>query len=148
MSVAYVIRWSSVNYSWCIYYWEYCTTCRYQTTTTWQGARLLVDWLSPTLTLWLGSRKFVDQQETWKIHTHTHTHEHTHLHKPLTIYLREQSVAHPEGSANRRVWGANLLFGNIYAENLMKMKDIGPRGGHVPSCPTLGSITGNASLWL
>ena len=84
-----------------------------------------------------GSRKFVGQQET---HTHTHTH------KPLTIYLREQSVVHPEGSANPRVGGANLLFGNIYAENSMKMKDIGPRGGRVPSGPTLGSTTGNASL--
>ena len=55
-------------------------------------------------------------------------------------------MAHPEGSANPRVGGANLLFGNIYAENLMKMKDIGARGGRVPSGPTLGSTTGNASL--
>ena len=29
-------------------------------------------------------------------------------------------------------WGANLLFGHIFPENCMKMKEFGPRGGVHP----------------
>ena len=31
---------NSMNYSWCIYCWRYCTTYQYQTTTTCRGVRL------------------------------------------------------------------------------------------------------------
>ena len=33
------------------------------------------------------------------------------------------------GDANPYVWGDNLLFDKIFAENCMKMKEIGPREG-------------------
>ena len=32
------------------------------------------------------------------------------------------------GDVNPWVWGKNLLFGKIFAENCMKMKEIGPEG--------------------
>ena len=43
---------NSVSYSWCIYYWRYCTTCRYQTTATSWELRLWLqepDWLCTVL---------------------------------------------------------------------------------------------------
>ena len=42
----------------------------------------------------------------------------------------------PEGGANPQSGCANLLFRKFFAENCMKMKEFGPRGGaHVPGAP-------------
>ena len=38
-------------------------------------------------------------------------------------------------SVNPRVCGKNLLFSNIFAANCMKMKEIGPMKGDVPTAP-------------
>ena len=40
------------------------------------------------------------------------------------------------GDANSWLWGKNQLFGKIYAENCMKIKENGPRG-RIPSGPSL-----------
>ena len=37
----------------------------------------------------------------------------------------------PDGEGQAREMCANILFDNIFAENCMKMKEIGPRGGSV-----------------
>ena len=42
----------------------------------------------------------------------------------------------PDRVANPWVFSKNLLLGEIYAENWVKRKEIGPRGGHVSSAPT------------
>ena len=39
--------------------------------------------------------------------------------------------------ANPKVGGANLLLGKVFPENWMKLKETGPRSGHVPSAPSL-----------
>ena len=50
------------------------------------------------------------------------------------------------GCHNPRERGcANLLFGKIFAENCMKLKEVGPRGGVFPSDP-LGSVTATSLL--
>ena len=41
----------------------------------------------------------------------------------------------PTGGASPIVRGANLLFGKIYAENCVKMKEIGSTEARVPSAP-------------
>ena len=35
----------------------------------------------------------------------------------------------PRGVVNSWIWGKNLLFGKIFAENCMKMRKSGPGGG-------------------
>ena len=50
------------------------------------------------------------------------------------------TVADPEfprgGDTNSQSGGANLLFGQKFPENCMKMKEFGPRGGaFVPGAP-------------
>ena len=52
----------------------------------------------------------------------------------LSRQRRIQDVA--EWGANPREDYANLLFGKIFAENCMKMKEFGPRGGLRPWLPT------------
>ena len=47
--------------------------------------------------------------------------------------------------ANPKGWGANLLFGKIFLENCMKMKEIGPRGGGGASLALLGCANGSTS---
>ena len=42
----------------------------------------------------------------------------------------------PMGGANSQVWGKNVLFGKVFAENCMKMKEIG-QGAHIPGTPAL-----------
>ena len=42
------------------------------------------------------------------------------------------------GGANPLVWGKDLLFDKIFAENCMKMKEIGLGGARIPS----------ATLWI
>ena len=39
------------------------------------------------------------------------------------------------GSANSWFWSEILLFGKVFAEDCIKMEEIGPRGGRVPSVP-------------
>ena len=39
----------------------------------------------------------------------------------------------PDGGAKPWFWRENLLFGKVFAENCMKMKEIGPGGGD--PCP-------------
>ena len=53
------------------------------------------------------------------------------------IQWRIQDFPVGGGSANAQVGGANLLFGQIFPENCMKMKEIGPRGGRVSLAPPL-----------
>ena len=58
---------------------------------------------------------------------------------PGQLNLATESVADPGFPRRGRVptpgfWGKVLLFGKIFAENCMKMKEIGP-GAHVPSAP-------------
>ena len=48
--------------------------------------------------------------------------------------------------ANPKGWGANLLFGKIFLENCMKMKEIGPREGEHP-WPSLGVPMGALALY-
>ena len=43
----------------------------------------------------------------------------------------------PEGGDNPWVWGENIFFGKIFAENCMKMKDSGPGGGGASLAPPL-----------
>ena len=44
----------------------------------------------------------------------------------------------PEGEYQPLRRWTNLLFGNIFAENCMKIKETGPREGeHVPSAPLI-----------
>ena len=45
------------------------------------------------------------------------------------------------GNANHWIYGKNLLFGKIFAENCMKMKEIGRRRGYVPSDTPTGTST-------
>ena len=51
----------------------------------------------------------------------------------VTSLLHSQAVADPgfprRGGANFQSGGANLLFGQIFTQNCMKMKEFGPRGG-------------------
>ena len=58
----------------------------------------------------------------------------------MAVQKRRDAVADPGfprwGGGNPWVWTENLLFGKIFAENCMKMKEIGPRAGAlVPSVP-------------
>ena len=39
------------------------------------------------------------------------------------------------GGTNPRSGGKHLLFGNIFAENCMKIIEIGPRGARDPTAP-------------
>ena len=63
------------------------------------------------------------------------------VHHPLLLYIT-LPVADPGfprgGGVNPRGWGANLLFGQKFPENCMKMKEFGPRGAH-PWRPLLDS---------
>ena len=43
------------------------------------------------------------------------------------------------GETNPWIWGKNLFFGKILAENCMKMKELGPRGQNGPSALAPGS---------
>ena len=57
-----------------------------------------------------------------------------------TVYGTNDSVADPGfprgGGANPQGWGTNLLFGQKFPENCMKMKEFGPRrGARVPGTP-------------
>ena len=52
---------------------------------------------------------------------------------------RKCSVVDPDGERESLSLGENLLFGKIFAENCMKMKEIGPRGGAHPLTPPPGS---------
>ena len=45
----------------------------------------------------------------------------------------------PDWEANPLVWSENLLFGKIFVENCIKMKEIGPRGG-ASLAPPRGSV--------
>ena len=63
------------------------------------------------------------------------TRNHKHVHSTLAASSIEQNentpVAVPGGEgrgANPQDGGANLLFGQTFPENCMKMKEIGPRG--------------------
>ena len=40
------------------------------------------------------------------------------------------------GGANLHGGGANLLFGQIFGKNYMKMKEFGSRGGHMSLAPS------------
>ena len=58
------------------------------------------------------------------------------LHHTLRMQWRIQEFPEGEYQPLRR-W-TNLLFGNIFAENCMKIKETGPReGAHVPSAPLI-----------
>ena len=48
------------------------------------------------------------------------------------------------GGAKSWVWDKNLLFRKIFAENCMKMKEIGPGGLCIPSPPPPGSTNVNS----
>ena len=50
----------------------------------------------------------------------------------------------PTGGANPREGCENVLFGNIFAENCMKMREIGLRGGTRPRA-TPGFATANVA---
>ena len=54
----------------------------------------------------------------------------------ILIKLEYRTVADPGfpslGYANPLVWDKNLLLDTIFGKNCMKIKEIGPRGGHVP----------------
>ena len=54
----------------------------------------------------------------------------------LTITVADPGFSRGEG-ANPKSGCKNLLFGQIFPENCMKMKEIGPRGGggRVPGTP-------------
>ena len=41
------------------------------------------------------------------------------------------------GRGNPWFWSENLLFGKAFAENCMKMKEIGPKGGGTPLDPPM-----------
>ena len=45
------------------------------------------------------------------------------------------------GSRISQTGGADLLFGQIFPENRMKMKEIGPRGGRAPLYPPKNLLT-------
>ena len=46
----------------------------------------------------------------------------------------------PEGNANLRGRGTKSLLGESFAENCMKIKEIGPRGGHASLTPLLNVL--------
>ena len=71
------------------------------------------------------------------------------------IVLCVKSLADPRfprrgggaGGANSCDWGKNLLFGKVFAENCMKMKEIGPgRAEHPFAPPPPGSANENSHL--
>ena len=60
--------------------------------------------------------------------------------KPLGEYISRQisggsRISQTVGGRQPPRWGANLLFGQIFPTNCMKMKEISTRG-HVPGAPS------------
>ena len=51
------------------------------------------------------------------------------------------------GGANFQGGDKNLLFGQIFPKNCMKMKEFGPRGGRASLAPPLRSANGYSHLW-
>ena len=53
-----------------------------------------------------------------------------------TNAVADQGFPRPTGGGtNPRSGGKHLLFGNIFAENCMKIIEIGPRGARDPTAP-------------
>ena len=50
----------------------------------------------------------------------------------IIYYVQWQIQDFPDRDANTWVWGENLLFGRIFTENCMKMKQFGPKGDAHP----------------
>ena len=56
--------------------------------------------------------------------------------RPSVVDLHLWIQDFPDGGANPCAWSKNQILGKIFAQNCMKMKEIGPRGG-VPSAAPL-----------
>ena len=50
----------------------------------------------------------------------------------IIYYVQWQIQDFPDRDANTWVWGENLLFGKIFTENCMQMKQFGPKGDAHP----------------